>query len=211
MYFIHDETTDHNPSHDPHPRPLIHRLTSSALYEIMHARLGHPGGRVMQDIHLHASGVPKLRKPTLFKCGSCTLVNATKRAISQKEVKQAIASNQNSTDHPKPDSTQNTSPSEQTPEEQLLPGQTFQADMGFVRGTKYHHKDEDGQIITSMDGFNSYLIVVDRATRFTWIFLSRNKAPPITLLKGFLQTHGTKQPVRKRIRTDKRWGIVGVP
>jgi len=90
-----------------------------------------------------------------------------------------------------------------------IPGQTFQADMGFVRGTKYQHRDIDGQLITSMDGYNSYLIVVDRATRYTWIFLSKTKTPPVHLLKGFLQTHGTTQPVIKRIRTDKGgelWG-----
>jgi hypothetical protein len=96
-----------------------------------------------------------------------------------------------------------------TQDDPLLPGQTFQADMGFVRGTKYHQKGEDGQIITSMDGFNSYLLVIDRATRYTWIFLSRTKAPPVNLLKGFLTTHGTRHSVLKRIRTDKGvelWG-----
>jgi hypothetical protein len=47
--------------------------------------------------------------------------------------------------------------------------------MGFVHGTQLSYKDEDGQLVTRLDGYNSYLIVVDRATYYTWVFLTRNK------------------------------------
>jgi len=214
-YYIHDDTTDYSPTKHPQSQPIVHRLTTASLYELIHARLGHPGERVMQNIHKHTVGIPKLKKPPLFRCGACSLVNATKRAISQKEVSEALhQSDKHTTDN---ESTTMTSPNivdinndNKTPQDDsLLPGQTFQADMGFVRGTKYQQKGEDGQIITSMDGFNSYLLVIDRATRYTWIFLSRTKAPPVNLLKGFLTTHGTRHSVLKRIRTDKGgelWG-----
>jgi len=52
-------------------------------------------------------------------------------------------------------------------------------DMGFVRGSKYRTKDEDGQMVTSLDGYNSYLLIIDRATRYMWVFLSKYKTPKI--------------------------------
>jgi hypothetical protein len=58
-------------------------------------------------------------------------------------------------------------------------------DMGFVRGSKYGYKSEDGHLVTSLDGYNSYLLIVDRATRYFWVFLSRYKKPPKQLSKHF--------------------------
>ena len=46
------------------------------------------------------------------------------------------------------------------------PGQHFHMDFGFVRGTGFRIKQEDKPTITSIDGFNSYLIIVDRVTRY---------------------------------------------
>jgi len=82
-------------------------------------------------------------------------------------------------------------------------------DMGFVRGTKYSHKSETGHLITSLDGFNSYLIIVDKATRYLWVFLSRYKTPPIQTIKSFLDIHGNKTMPQRFLRTDEGgelWG-----
>jgi hypothetical protein len=76
-------------------------------------------------------------------------------------------------------------------------------DMGFVRGSKYRTKDEDGQMVTSLDGYNSYLLIIDRATRYMWVFLSKYKTPKIDTIRGFLQTHGAKGPQQRYVRTDK--------
>lgn len=51
-----------------------------------------------------------------------------------------------------------------------LPGQYFHIDFGFVRGSNYTIKQENGPTITSKDGYNSYFLVIDRSTRYTWIF-----------------------------------------
>jgi hypothetical protein len=62
--------------------------------------------------------------------------------------------------------------------------------MGFVQGTKYSHKDMDGNIVTSLDGYNSYLLIVDYATRYKWV-------------------HGTMLQLQKYIHTDEGrelWG-----
>lgn len=40
----------------------------------------------------------------------------------------------------------------------------FQMKMGLIRSTKYKHRDNDGNLVTSIDGFNSYLLVIDTAT-----------------------------------------------
>jgi hypothetical protein len=53
------------------------------------------------------------------------------------------------------------------------PGTQFHMDMGFFRGTKYNIQDKDGHIKTSLDGYNSYLIIVDKTTCYTWVLLSR--------------------------------------
>ena len=50
---------------------------------------------------------------------------------------------------------------------------------GFVRGSEYKIKQEHRLTTTSKDGFNSYLIIVDQVTRYTWILLTVPKSPPI--------------------------------
>lgn len=45
-------------------------------------------------------------------------------------------------------------------------------------------------IVESFDGYKSYLLVVDKATRYTWIFLTRNKKPPIGIISLFLDKFG---------------------
>ena len=68
----------------------------------------------------------------------------------------------------------------------VKPGQHFHMDFGFVRGSNYNVKEEDGPTVTSKDGYNSYLLIIDRATRFTWIFLTTSKHPPVNIAKKVL-------------------------
>ena len=55
-------------------------------------------------------------------------------------------------------------------EQQCLPGQHYHIDFGFMKGSGYCHKDEEGPTITSIDGYRSYFIVIDRCTRYMWVF-----------------------------------------
>jgi len=43
--------------------------------------------------------------------------------------------------------------------------------------------------VSSYDGFTSYLLVVDEASRFVWVFLTAKKSPPIDIIKEFLIQH----------------------
>ena len=73
-----------------------------------------------------------------------------------------------------------------------LPGQLFHMHFGFVCGSTYTIKQEDG---------HSYLIIVDRATRYTSIFLTKNKKPPTNIVRKFLRKFESHNPHRA-VRTD---------
>ncbi len=45
-------------------------------------------------------------------------------------------------------------------------------------------------IVWSYDGYSSYLLVVDEASRMAWIFLIASKEPPIDIVRAFLAQHG---------------------
>ena len=46
------------------------------------------------------------------------------------------------------------------------------------------------QIVESFDGYKSYLLVVDKTTRYTWLFPMCTKKPPIGIISLFLETFG---------------------
>ena len=56
-----------------------------------------------------------------------------------------------------------------------------------MRG-EFSEKDPDGCIITSIDGYNSYAIIVDKATRWIWILLTKSKHPPIKFTEKIVKS-----------------------
>jgi transposase InsO family protein len=84
----------------------------------------------------------------------------------------------------------------------MLPGQHFHADFGFIRGTAFDYKDKDERTQTSIDGKNSYLLLVDRCTRYHWVFVSSSKQPPLDFLKAVLTKFQANHPHRT-IRCDQ--------
>jgi hypothetical protein len=68
-------------------------------------------------------------------------------------------------------------------------------DFGFLRASNFDYSRPDkstDRVITSFDGYSSYLIVVDEFTKFIWVFLCKSKEPPMTLLHLFLDLFGCK-------------------
>jgi len=161
---------------------------------------------------MHVDGLPKIVKPPMYTCNTCMLTKATKRAMTAKSLQEAVTEYKHQHIYlpSSPLHTPHTpQPLPKTSAPRGEPGTHFQMDMGFVRGTKYQVKDEDGNIITSLDGHNSYLIIIDRATRYTWVFLSKHKHPQIAALTGFLKSHGNTTNTQKSVRTDEGgelWG-----
>ena len=84
----------------------------------------------------------------------------------------------------------------------ILPQESFQAtndslgqhlhmDYGFVRGSDWSRKENDGTLVSSVDKYRSYLLVIDRHTRYIWIYLTKSKHPPIEQVSGLLRRFST--------------------
>ena len=58
-------------------------------------------------------------------------------------------------------------------------------------------------IITSHDGYSSYLLVVDAFTRASFVFLTKSKTPPIDTITMFLNKYALKDNSYCSIRTDQ--------
>ena len=80
-------------------------------------------------------------------------------------------------------------------------GDVLHIDFGFMRG-EFSDKDQNGRIITSIDGYNSYAIIVDKATRWMWILLTKSKIPPIDFTRKILQSFGPRT-YQGRVTTDQ--------
>ena len=93
-----------------------------------------------------------MKEPDSYKCKSCALY----------KIKKDSSTTTRATKKKKPQ-----------PTEKLHVGQHLHMDFGFLRGSAFAKKDDTGQTITSIDGFRSYLIVVNRATTSELEFISR--------------------------------------
>ena len=61
-------------------------------------------------------------------------------------------------------------------------------------------------MVTSFDGYNLYLLVVDESTKYTWVYLCVSKEPPIALIEMHLDHFGSKSGF---IRTDQGGELAG--
>jgi transposase InsO family protein len=151
----------------PKVKAVVRTLLEGALYELWHHHLGHPGEKVMSLVHHHVKGVPKLKKNHFYSCAACLAKNIRKVHIGeQKEyvkstVKEAVLNSK--------------------------PGEHLHMDFGFGRGSDWKKKDSDGKTVTSIDGYRYYLLFIDCASCYIWIFLTKTKQPPVSQVQGFLQ------------------------
>ena len=157
-------------------KPIIRNITQRAEYELWHQRLCHAGQKALSNIHKCADGIPDLNpaKHPFHKCEACMKGKVT---AAPKHKHTTISTTQR--------------------------GQLFHMDFGFVRGSAFKQQNEKGKIITSRDGYNSYLIIVDAHTRYTWIFLSASKEPPLQIVSQFLQQYGIKEGTFRQVRCDQ--------
>ena len=80
-------------------------------------------------------------------------------------------------------------------------GNRFLMDFGFVRGPN-EDNNKKGNIIASFDGYTSYLLITDEISCYSWIFLTKDKTPPINTVDLFFNQHGLKGGMR-RVQTDQ--------
>ena len=156
--------------------PTIRQISARAEYELWHQQMGHAGERVLQNLHKCVDGVPNLNahRHNFHKC-ECCMRGKVKSAPKRK------TTHINTTGR----------------------GQIFHMDFGFVRGSAFKAINEKGKIVTSRNGYNSYLIVVDSYTRYTWVYLSSSKHPPLTIVKQFLDRYGIREGSFRQIRCDQ--------
>jgi hypothetical protein len=57
------------------------------------------------------------------------------------------------------------------------------------------------RVVTSYDGFSLYLLIVDEATHFIWVFLTKSKAPPLDIHDSFFACFGHEHG--GSVRTDQ--------
>ena len=179
LWFHHMETNiNHVPVPQNHDRKRQLKSIARAAkahtdqtdFNLWHNRIGHPGIDIMENIHKHANGIPRMKQDKMWKCASCMKGKFKKQHIGEKIRKK---------------------PPERVkaPRDRILkPGQGLHMDYGFVRGKKWKSEDKDGKIITSLDGYRSYLLIVDHATRYKWVFLTKRKTPPIEQVDRLLET-----------------------
>ena len=69
----------------------------------------------------------------------------------------------------------------------------FYMDYGFMRASAANysrpHKGTDW-VVRSYDGYSSYLLIINEASCYVWVFLTASKDPPLDLITEFLQQHG---------------------
>jgi len=65
-YYSNEDYADRTTNSYSKMGATIRQMTKRGLYELVHARMGHPGESVMTTLHKHIDGVSKLSKPHLF-------------------------------------------------------------------------------------------------------------------------------------------------
>ena len=201
LWFFKDDTEVSSPCTQSGLK--VNRLSMAQSYELWHQRLAHAGSKTLRDIHHHAKGVPKLKGNPFYRCASCM-----QHKLS---TKQPFQTSHNSLgtctiiEGPGPPQTSNASEETATTPSDT-PGQHFALDWGFMRGSSWSDKKDD-KLITSIDGMRCYCVIVDKATRYTWVILSSSKDPPVDAVRQVLKKFRSKTPQRTvRLDQDRALG-----
>jgi hypothetical protein len=152
--------------------PKINRLSNAARYELWHQRTAHIGNSALEELHKHVKGVLKLKGNAFYRCPACMSGKlCNKQPIGKQPMNNRLGSTKptNTPTSTIIDDIDTIMDTIHIPTVQA--GQHFHMDFGFVQGSDFNDKDENGKTITSKDGKRAYLSIVDRATRYTWIFL----------------------------------------
>ncbi len=86
----------------------------------------------------------------------------------------------------------------------------FCMDYGFMQASTLDYRcpnKASDRVVTSFDGFTSYLLIMDEALRHMWVFLTSTKDPPLDLIDKFLTRFG--HPDDGLIRTDQGRELAG--
>ena len=66
-------------------------------------------------------------------------------------------------------------------------GQHQHMDYGFMQGSDWSKKDNARKLVTNVDKYRSYLFVINKRSRYIWIFfLTKTKSPSLEQLDELL-------------------------
>jgi hypothetical protein len=91
---------------------------------------------------------------------------------------------------------------QRTSDRTTKPRRQFYINYGFMRSSTSNYLRPDrihDRVVLSYDGFSSYLLIVNEATRYIWCFLTKSKEPPLDLLDTFFNTIWSRA---RRLYTD---------
>jgi deoxyuridine 5'-triphosphate nucleotidohydrolase len=194
-------TTDLPDSSDPEHALQISALSNAARYELWHQRLAHAGTWVLENCHKHCIGIPKLNGNSFYKCPSCMSGKLSTKQNPKKTATLGTEIDYNHYHHTSTDAVVNEYLDEiHLPDAE--PGQHFHMDFGFVSGFEEDGNPTLRKNTTSIDGYRSYLLIVDRKTRYMWVHLSTTKEPPLDAARLILRKFKCENPHRT-VRTDQ--------
>jgi hypothetical protein len=147
--------------HPPQPPTTLGRHLLSKLWVL---RLGHCNAWQLDHIPYHADGTPSSFSPHPFCC-----IDAKEQGCIQKK------------------------PIGHSPEKAPTTHLCFFMDFGFIRASTsdYCHPCLGvDRVVKCFKGFTAYLIIIDEASQYVWVFLRKLKKPPTNLVLYFLALHG---------------------
>ena len=188
---------------------MINRLSDAAKWELWHQRMVHVGTQTMEQTHKHTDGVPMLRGNAFYCCPSCM---PGKLCTKLPGYHQTIGTHQPAHHHTSPEYNKSNELKDLVDDIYLpeaLSGQHFHLDFGFVRGSEFklETKKGKGPTITSIDGKNSYCLVIDRATCHIWVYISNSKEPPVEPVRMILKKFGSRNTTHQTVCTDQDKGL----
>ncbi len=180
----------------------INRLTGQVRYVWYHQKYGHPSSKKMATLHLHITGINKPLRGNVFdSCASCWH-GKPKRGGIQRHPPLALCEGDHTTEGQTSmfPAEENEDPIDYLdlvspiPEgAELRNAEQFHVDFGFARGTEaISSGSRKTRLVTSLDGYRAYLLIIDRKTRYIWIMLAKSKHPPLEFIKSFFVNHGLK-------------------
>ena len=105
------------------------------------------GRKITENFFEHTFGVPLLKSNKFYTCAACLSCKFRDRHIPRipppQTVKVARDTNTFTVDD-------------------IFIGQHLHMDYGFVRGSDWSAKDNNGKLVTSVDKYRAYLLVIDK-------------------------------------------------
>jgi hypothetical protein len=165
----------------PHQTYVPVTKSNQTESELWMLRLGSPGEDQLDMLPGNATGIP-----SVFEYHPFRFLDFKEQARVRKQAAQRSA--------------------ERTSEAK----KRYYMDFGFMRSSRSDYSRPNkryDRVISSWDGYSSYLLIVDEASRFIWVFLTKSKDPPIDIIDKFLQKFGHADG--GSIRTDQGGELAG--